>query len=253
MTEEQKNEWAAMEDRLMPVSGKAETVAGEIIRAVDRIWYRWYNDGDKINVGYGKETCNGTARFLEKIRGSEFPAEVWNGCAVMTDYSVGRCGFVFSGEIDGVPVLSDESWRVRLLPGWKSVCEFDAAVPPGEWETPAVLDEIPWNPADPCLPPLSEEAVLPETIRRDEFAGENVIRASFERIFSTRRSLASRSSSRRACCDCPTAAGMEASSRNATRVAILSRFPIVNVLSVLRRALRLASRTRQGYPLPSMP
>ena len=80
MTEEQKNEWAAMEDRLMPVSGKAETVAGEIIRAVDRIWYRWYNDGDKINVGYGKETCNGTARFLEKIRGSEFPAEVWNGC-----------------------------------------------------------------------------------------------------------------------------------------------------------------------------
>ena len=79
MTEEQKKEWAAMEDRLMPGSGKAETVAGEIIRATDRIWYRWWNDGDKINVGYGKETCNGTARFLEKIRGSEFPAEVWNG------------------------------------------------------------------------------------------------------------------------------------------------------------------------------
>ena len=79
MTEEQKKEWAAMEERLMPASGKAETVAGEIIRAVDRIWYRWYNDGDKINVGYGKETCNGTARYLEKIRGSEFPAEVWNG------------------------------------------------------------------------------------------------------------------------------------------------------------------------------
>ena len=78
MTEEQKKEWAAMEERLMPASGKAETVAGEIIRAVDRIWYRWNNDGDKINVGYGKETCNGTARYLEKIRGSEFPAEVWN-------------------------------------------------------------------------------------------------------------------------------------------------------------------------------
>ena len=79
MTEEQKKEWAAMEDRLMPGMGKAETVAGEIIRAVDRIWYRWWNDGDKINVGYGKETCNGTARYLEKIRGSEFPVEVWNG------------------------------------------------------------------------------------------------------------------------------------------------------------------------------
>ena len=79
MTEEQKTEWAAMEERLMPASGKAETVAGEIIRAVDRIHYRWYNDGDKINVGYGRETCNGTARYLEKIRGADFPAEVWNG------------------------------------------------------------------------------------------------------------------------------------------------------------------------------
>ena len=79
MTEAEKNEWAAMEKRLMPPSGKAETVAGEIIRATDRIWYRWWNDGDKINVGYGRETCNGTARYLEKIRGSEFPVEVWNG------------------------------------------------------------------------------------------------------------------------------------------------------------------------------
>ena len=79
MTGAEKNEWAAMEKRLMPPSGKAETVAGEIIRAADRIHYRWWNDGDKINVGYGKETCNGTARYLEKIRGSEFPVEVWNG------------------------------------------------------------------------------------------------------------------------------------------------------------------------------
>ena len=79
MTEAEKNEWAAMEKRLVPPSGKAETVAGEIIRAADRIHYRWWNDGDKINVGSGKEPCNGTARYLEKIRGSEFPVEVWNG------------------------------------------------------------------------------------------------------------------------------------------------------------------------------
>ena len=88
MTEEQKKEWAAMEERLMPPSGKAETVAGEIIRAADRIHYRWWNDGDKINVGYGKETCNGTARYLEKIRGSEFPAEVWNGSLGEDAYTV---------------------------------------------------------------------------------------------------------------------------------------------------------------------
>ena len=95
MTEEQKNEWAAMEERLMPPSGKAETVAGEIIRAADRIWYRWYNDGDKINVGYGKETCNGTARYLEKIRGEDFPAEVWNGSLdedAYTEFTEGLVG-----------------------------------------------------------------------------------------------------------------------------------------------------------------
>ena len=79
MTEAEKKEWAAMEDRLMPGMGKADTVAGEIIRAVDRIHYRWWNDGDRINVGYGKETCNGTARYLEKIRGTEFPVEIWSG------------------------------------------------------------------------------------------------------------------------------------------------------------------------------
>ena len=87
MTEAEKKEWAEMERRLMPGSGKADTVAGEIIRAADRIWYRWYNDGDKINVGYGRETCNGTARYLEKIRGAEFPAEVWNGSLGEDDYT----------------------------------------------------------------------------------------------------------------------------------------------------------------------
>ena len=95
MTEEQKKGWAAMEKRLMPPSGKAETVAGEIIRAVDRLWYRWYNDGDKINVGYGKETCNGSARYLEAVLGAELPlayngefsSDVWGGQVGDDDYT----------------------------------------------------------------------------------------------------------------------------------------------------------------------
>jgi len=49
---------------LVPGSGKADTVAGEIIRAVCRIAYRNHNDGDHIGVGYGKETCNPAARYL---------------------------------------------------------------------------------------------------------------------------------------------------------------------------------------------
>lgn len=51
-------------DMLVPEYGKADTVAGEIVRAINKLVYRWYNDGDKINEGYGKETCNPPARFL---------------------------------------------------------------------------------------------------------------------------------------------------------------------------------------------
>lgn len=51
-------------EELVSPSGKADTVAGEIIRAVSRICYRNYNDGDHIGVGYGKETCNPAARYL---------------------------------------------------------------------------------------------------------------------------------------------------------------------------------------------
>lgn len=56
---------------LVPASGKADTVAGEIVRAVSRIGYRNYNDGDHIGVGYGKETCNPAARCLIKNGGDE--------------------------------------------------------------------------------------------------------------------------------------------------------------------------------------
>lgn len=49
---------------LVPDVGKADTLAGEIVRAITRIGYRWWNDGDMINKGYGKETCNAAARFL---------------------------------------------------------------------------------------------------------------------------------------------------------------------------------------------
>lgn len=49
---------------LVPAEGKAKTVAGEVVRALNKIAYRYYNDGDIIGVGYGKETCNPAARYL---------------------------------------------------------------------------------------------------------------------------------------------------------------------------------------------
>lgn len=55
-------------DELVPTSGKAESLAGEIVRAATRIAYRYYNDGDMIGTGYGKKTCDQAAKFLlEKL------------------------------------------------------------------------------------------------------------------------------------------------------------------------------------------
>ena len=48
----------------MPDNGKASTVGGEILRAANQIIHRYQNDGDRINVGEGKETVNPAARYL---------------------------------------------------------------------------------------------------------------------------------------------------------------------------------------------
>ena len=57
---------SALFDELVPAVGKADSLAGEIIRAVSRIGGRFFNNGDRIGIGYGKETCNPAARFLKK-------------------------------------------------------------------------------------------------------------------------------------------------------------------------------------------
>ena len=51
-------------DEMVPETGKADSLAGEMVRAVSRIGYRFFNDGDMVNQGYGKQTCNPAARFL---------------------------------------------------------------------------------------------------------------------------------------------------------------------------------------------
>lgn len=52
---------------LVPFEGKADTVAGEIVRAICRIGYRYTNDGDRIDIEYGKQTCNPAARYLQSV------------------------------------------------------------------------------------------------------------------------------------------------------------------------------------------
>ena len=51
-------------DVLVPSSGKCDSLAGELIRAVNRLDYRWFNDGDRFFEDYGIETCGQPAYFL---------------------------------------------------------------------------------------------------------------------------------------------------------------------------------------------
>ena len=51
-------------DKLVPGMGKADTVEGEMLRAINRMVYRWYNDGDKYFEGYGAETAGPAHAFL---------------------------------------------------------------------------------------------------------------------------------------------------------------------------------------------
>ena len=51
-------------NKLVPNYGAAQSVAGEMVRAMMRILYRDYNDGDVFYEGYGLETCGSSAEFL---------------------------------------------------------------------------------------------------------------------------------------------------------------------------------------------
>lgn len=65
------NPLAGLFEELVPSCGKCESFAGEIVRAVSQIGYRFLNDGDWLNVGYGIETVNPAARFLLTIETDE--------------------------------------------------------------------------------------------------------------------------------------------------------------------------------------
>ena len=54
----------ALSEKLVPDSGPADTVEGEILSAVNRILYRCLNDGDHFAVGYGAKTAGPSMEYL---------------------------------------------------------------------------------------------------------------------------------------------------------------------------------------------
>ena len=58
-------------DELVPGSGNSKFIEGEMLRAINRLVYRWYNDGDYFYKGYGAETAGPAHSFL--TNSSEIP------------------------------------------------------------------------------------------------------------------------------------------------------------------------------------
>ena len=63
-------------NKLVSSSGASKTVEGEILRAVNRIIYRWGNDGDYFWTGYGAETAGPAMAYL--ITSFGMPNELQN-------------------------------------------------------------------------------------------------------------------------------------------------------------------------------
>ena len=65
---DEDKKWEELWDKYVPADGKADTVGGEIMRAISRIVYRWNNDGDTCNNGgYGGSMynhCQGANLYL---------------------------------------------------------------------------------------------------------------------------------------------------------------------------------------------
>lgn len=54
-------------DELVPGQGKADTVAGEIIRAINTIGYRYFKEQDVYFYGNGLDTVGSSAVYLSKL------------------------------------------------------------------------------------------------------------------------------------------------------------------------------------------
>jgi len=105
-------------DKLVPGMGDAETVEGEMLRAINRIIYRYYNDGDKYFQGYGTETAGPAHSFLvnanhpqksamnqifnEPISDSEYEQMIKDALDMILDYIESRQGKYTKNTLGGI-------------------------------------------------------------------------------------------------------------------------------------------------------
>ena len=85
----------ALYKMLVPSSGPASTVSGEVVRAICKVSHRYYNDGDYWYKGYGIETAGPAAAFLMS---SSCPFDITDAL----DRSDGKTGRAYERAIHAV-------------------------------------------------------------------------------------------------------------------------------------------------------
>lgn len=118
MTEKNNERLSKLFEELVPTSGKADSLAGEIVRAVSRIGYRFFNDGDRLGIGYGKETCNPAGRFLIRKAPKEIAdlvAGLWgmaseDGYEAVLDILVGKAADYIEANPDLRKQPTEDMW-----------------------------------------------------------------------------------------------------------------------------------------------
>ena len=95
--------------------GKSETVAGEILRAYNRIIYLYYNDGDVAGEGYARETVNPALRFLFTMMPSIkqfFEINYYDKSLYYIDYDyetiLNKIGFIILDHFEEQPELFEQ-------------------------------------------------------------------------------------------------------------------------------------------------
>ena len=91
------------------------------MRAASRIGYRFFNDGDQLGIGYGKETCNPAGRFLIKKAPKEIAdlvAGLWGmyseaGYEAVLDILVGKVADYIEANPELRKQPTEDMWDFR--------------------------------------------------------------------------------------------------------------------------------------------
>lgn len=153
----------------------AEAPESAVVKiACDSKYWLWINGELAVIEGQLKRGPTPSDTYFDRVDIAPWLAEGENTIAVLVWHfgrhgfshnSSGKAALLFEADIDGQPLVSDESWRVRVHPAFgttdppldnvrqpESNIRFDARHDIGQWQSPE-YDDSKWGPPTMYSPP----------------------------------------------------------------------------------------------------